>query len=79
MSKELSPGDSPVVDVYEKLRRQQSDGQLPAKWSLGDILNSSETKDVSSKQDNDKDKDEIRQYCQLKEQISQMKNRLACI
>lgn len=79
MSNELSPRESPVVDVYEKLRRQQSDGQLPATGSVGDILNSSETKDVSSKHEHEKDKDEIRQYCQLKEQISQMKNRLAFI
>lgn len=40
----------------------------------GDILNTSETKDPSSKQE--LEKEEVKYYSQLKEQIAQMKNRL---
>lgn len=40
----------------------------------GDVLDTSETKDPSSKQE--VEKEEVKYYCQLKEQIAQMKNRL---
>lgn len=76
MSQEEVPPATRTVDVYEKLRRQQSELPPASKESIGDLLNSSETKDVSSKHEPDAEKEEIKQYCQLKEQISQMKNRL---
>jgi len=63
---------SRVLNVYERVQSRMTDSKdSPCKT---DKLNSSETKDQSNKKENSKE--ELRSFCQLQEQITQMKNRI---
>lgn len=61
-----------VLDIYEKQQSSKTE-QKDSPYKT-DKLNSSETKDQSNKAENNKE--EIRNFCQLQEKITQMKNRI---